>query len=229
MSLLVVMNRGDSGLGLLAHDLQKRFKQVEFCYREEIVGIDFQAVPDALVLLGSDWSVVNPLVQVQVNAEVLLVRKFVELGVPTLGICFGAQLIAHAFGGSVGRGPITEIGWSQVVSDHEPAVLSGKWMQWHYDSFTAPPGFDVLASNDSAIQCIRRGHVVGVQFHPEFDEQCLVSWLGNGGDRELELLGISPQDLISETQHEVHLARSRSAEFLRWFLEVAATKPSKLT
>lgn len=222
MSLLVVMNRGDSGLGMFTRELQTRFEQIEVCYREEILQLKVQSIPSALILLGSDWSVCDPSVTHQVDAEVSLLKKLSEREVPVLGVCYGAQLIAHAFGGSVRRGPKTEIGWTEVHANRDHPVLSGKWMQWHYDSFTAPPGFEVLATSQAAVQCIRRGRVVGVQFHPEFDDLCLATWLARGGDRELECLGIPPENLVSNSREEIDRARTRSAGFLSWFLEVVA-------
>jgi GMP synthase-like glutamine amidotransferase len=216
MSLLVVMNRGDSGLGMFTRELQTRFEQIEVCYREEILQLKVQSFPRALILLGSDWSVCDPSVTHQVDAEVSLLKKLSEREVPVLGVCYGAQLIAHAFGGSVRRG------WTEVHADRDHSVLSGKWMQWHYDSLTAPPGFEVLATSQAAVQCIRRGRVVGVQFHPEFDDLCLATWLARGGDRELECLGILPENLVSNSREEIDRARTRSAGFLSWFLEVVA-------
>jgi len=97
MSLLVVMNRGDSGLGMFTRELQTRFEQIEVCYREEILQLKVQSFPRALILLGSDWSVCDPSVTHQVDAEVSLLKKLSEREVPVLGVCYGAQLIAHAF------------------------------------------------------------------------------------------------------------------------------------
>ena len=93
MSLLVVMNRGDSGLGLFSRKLQTRFNQIDVCYREEILQFEVQSIPRALILLGSDWSVCDPSVTYQVNAEVSLLKELSVREVPILGICFGAQLI----------------------------------------------------------------------------------------------------------------------------------------
>ncbi len=97
-----------------------------------------------------------------------------ELGVPILGICYGAQLVAQQLGGEVaptGRG---EYGRTDLVATSEGSLLidgdQPVWMS-HFDSIVrAPDGFVVTARTaDAAVAVLehvgRRIH--GVQFHPE--------------------------------------------------------------
>jgi len=97
-----------------------------------------------------------------------------DLGVPILGICYGAQLVAQQLGGEVartgrgeyGRTPLTASGVASVLIDGDQPV----WMS-HFDSIVrAPDGFVVTASTPEAAVAVlehagRRIH--GVQFHPE--------------------------------------------------------------
>jgi GMP synthase (glutamine-hydrolysing) len=98
-----------------------------------------------------------------------------ELGVPTLGICYGMQLMARDLGGSVERTGASEFGRTQLRAaggalleqTPEEQVV---WMS-HRDSVTAPPeGAEVTASSPStpiaAFEAPDRG-LYGVQFHPE--------------------------------------------------------------
>jgi GMP synthase (glutamine-hydrolysing) len=98
-----------------------------------------------------------------------------ELGVPTLGICYGMQLMALELGGSVERTGASEFGKTQLRA-HEGALFAGLpeeqtcWMS-HRDSVTAPPtGARVVAGSPStpiaAFEAPERG-LYGVQFHPE--------------------------------------------------------------
>jgi GMP synthase (glutamine-hydrolysing) len=98
-----------------------------------------------------------------------------ELGVPTLGICYGMQLMARDLGGSVERTGVSEFGKTEVDAidselfrDLPPEQTV--WMS-HRDSVTAPPtGADVTASSASAPIAAfedRERRLYGVQFHPE--------------------------------------------------------------
>ena len=99
-----------------------------------------------------------------------------ELGVPTLGICYGFQVMASALGGEVSKTGAREYGSTDVrVTDagtllaDQPAEQTA-WMS-HGDSVTkAPEGFEVLASTDStpvAAFASDERRLYGVQWHPE--------------------------------------------------------------
>jgi GMP synthase (glutamine-hydrolysing) len=98
-----------------------------------------------------------------------------ELGVPTLGICYGAQLLALELGGSVERTGVSEFGKTELHVG-EGRLFQGQpadqtcWMS-HRDTVTAPPaGARVTAESPStpvaAFEAPERG-LYGVQFHPE--------------------------------------------------------------
>ena len=98
-----------------------------------------------------------------------------ELGVPTLGICYGMQLMAQDLGGSVERTGVSEFGKTELRT-HPGALFNGLpeqqtcWMS-HRDSVTAPPaGACVVAGSSTtpiaAFEAPERG-LYGVQFHPE--------------------------------------------------------------
>ena len=100
-----------------------------------------------------------------------------DLGIPVLGICYGAQLVAQQLGGTVANTGIGEYGRTELtVADR--GVLFGStmpdtqqvWMS-HFDSISvAPEGFTVTASTNqtpvAAMEHVER-RVHAVQFHPE--------------------------------------------------------------
>ena len=98
-----------------------------------------------------------------------------ELGVPALGICYGAQLMAKELGGTVERTDVSEFGKTALsVDGGELFVGLAKeqvcWMS-HRDTVTAPPeGAQVTAGSPqtpvAAFEAAQRG-LYGVQFHPE--------------------------------------------------------------
>src|SRR5439155_9553373 len=102
-------------------------------------------------------------------------RALFDLGIPTLGICYGAQLMALDLGGRVERTDISEFGKTGLTAV-ESELFAGLpdeqtvWMS-HRDTVTAPPaGANVVAISAStpvaAFEERERG-LYGVQFHPE--------------------------------------------------------------
>ena len=101
--------------------------------------------------------------------------RLFELGIPTLGICYGMQLMAQELGGRVDRTGLSEFGRTDVRIEEGDlfAGLAGEQTCWmsHRDSVKAPPtGARVVAGSGStpiaAFEDTRR-RLYGVQFHPE--------------------------------------------------------------
>lgn len=225
MKICIVANNSESQLGMFDETFGGVGRQVTLL-REDIGSWRDVDGADLFVHLGSSWSVYWDSIRKQVDAEAALLRHAVERGVPVLGVCFGAQALSYAFGGVVERGKKTEIGWCDVVAPEANSVLAGRWMQWHYDSFSAPNGFDVLAINDAGVQAIRRGRSLGVQFHPEANEAVVTKWMEGDGVAELAALGISPSALLEETRREVSRTTVATRELIEWFLENVAQGPT---
>jgi len=105
-------------------------------------------------------------------------------GMPVLGICLGAQLLARALGAEVRPGERVELGFAPVEV-HEPGdpVLgalapSTEVLHWHGDVFELPEGATPLASSAlTEHQAFRHGNAWGVLFHPEADLALLEAWL----------------------------------------------------
>ena len=222
LKIELVANRTEQDAGLILEHLESLDPSVRVRIREEprSWGSDLRA--DLVLHLGSSWSVYWSDIATSVSAAVALLRHAIARGVPVLGVCFGAQMLSHAFGGQVERGKKTEIGWHDVVATDSGAPLGGRWMQWHYDSFTCPPGFDTLAINDAGIQAIRRGRALGIQFHPEATEAIVTRWIEGGGAVELANYGLSPSDLLAETRRESGRSVVAARDLVQWFLETVA-------
>jgi GMP synthase (glutamine-hydrolysing) len=102
-------------------------------------------------------------------------RRIFELGIPTLGICYGMQLMALDLGGRVDRTGVSEFGKTDLVVDDSTLLKDTPseqtvWMS-HRDSVVAPPeGARVVAQSPStpiaAFESPERA-LYGVQFHPE--------------------------------------------------------------
>jgi GMP synthase-like glutamine amidotransferase len=135
---------------------------------------------DGLIIMGGPMSAGSDAGFATRKAEVALIEDAVVSGIPVLGVCLGAQLLAVAAGAAVypgGRGP--EVGWAPVSlsrgADDDPlfAGLPPSWtvLHWHRDTFDLPPGAVHLASSERYTnQAFRLGdNAWGVQFHIEVD------------------------------------------------------------
>lgn len=99
-----------------------------------------------------------------------------SLGIPILGICYGAQLMAYRLGGTIDSAPVSEYGHTDVTIDDKGGILASAddvntcWMS-HTDYISTPPeGFVITAHTDecpvAAMEDRARGFYA-VQFHPE--------------------------------------------------------------
>lgn len=127
--------------------------------------------PAGIVLSGGPSSVYE-------DGAPKLDEGILELGIPTLGICYGFQVMATQLGGEVAKTGAREYGSTEVrLTGNDGGTLLGEqpatqtaWMS-HGDSVVkAPEGFEVLAASDStpvaAFANDERG-LYGVQWHPE--------------------------------------------------------------
>lgn len=99
-----------------------------------------------------------------------------RLGVPVLGICYGAQLMAHMLGGKVTAAPVSEYGKTEVDIDRNAAMFQGVsektvcWMSHTYYIEKKPEDFTVTAHTPvcpvAGMECPEKG-LYAVQFHPE--------------------------------------------------------------
>jgi GMP synthase-like glutamine amidotransferase len=181
---------------------------------------------DVIVPLGARWPVYDEaLRQSWVGAEMQMVRDAADAGVPTLGVCFGGQLLAQAFGGSVSRAATPEIGWYDVTSDDENLVPGGPWFQWHFDTWKLPPGATEIARTANASQAFVLGRALALQFHPELDHDLLEGWLGDDRDGEVVGVGRSHDELRSATKKLEESAARRIRGLVRGFLSGVARQP----
>ncbi len=139
------------------------------------------------------------------RTEAAFIRRAADAGVPLLGICFGAQLLAQLLGGRAFRAPRAELGVATVRLTEEgraDPLLAGcapafDVVQWHFDTLDLPPGATLLARGDAIRhQVFRIGSVVGVQFHPETTEVEVAAWADAGADA-LAALGRTREQVVA--------------------------------
>ena len=129
---------------------------------------------DLLIILGGPMSVHDDSIHPWLTSEKAFIRAYLASGKPVLGICLGAQLIAHTLGAKVYANTEKEIGWFPVTTTSTdstcfqfPATLNA--FHWHGETFDLPQGANRLASSKACKnQAFQIGNnVLGLQFHLE--------------------------------------------------------------
>jgi GMP synthase (glutamine-hydrolysing) len=172
-----------------------------------------------LVVLGGPMSANHGERYPHLLTEIALIREAVESGMPVLGICLGAQLLACALGARVRRSTQPEIGWHEVLlsrdAEADPLMRhlnqAKKIFQWHSDTFDLPRGAIHLAGSDvCANQAFRFGEsAYGLQFHLEVDEKLIRRWLNvPAHQHEIQALGgeLVPEQILGDT--DTHILRN---------------------
>ncbi len=103
-------------------------------------------------------------------------KELFELGIPVLGLCYGAQLMQHVLGGKVERANVREYGKSHLTVDNNSVLFSNVkkesicWMS-HFDYISkTAPGFEVVATTpDCPVAACENTekNLYAIQFHPE--------------------------------------------------------------
>lgn len=142
---------------------------------------------DGLIVLGGDMGDADTAEYPWLDDLRDHLRKAEQLGIPTLGICLGAQLLASALGGEVRKGEQgLETGVVRVELEDSAAndrLLRGISRSFytgamHEDAITRlPEGATLLATGERyPYQAYRVGSAWGVQFHPEIGPQEYAAW-----------------------------------------------------
>ena len=113
--------------------------------------------------------------------ELHFIKAAMNNSIPVLGICFGAQLMAKALGGSVVPGPIFEVGMVPVrltdAGTTDPFFCqlppTFQVFNWHGEGVILPSEIpSLVASEDFPVQAFRvRDRGYGLLFHPEMEEE----------------------------------------------------------
>lgn len=185
--VLVVGHDHVAGLGHVGEGLEQRGWTLEWFtvvpqerFTEPDVEVRFPdpRTWDLVITLGAPWPRRD--ISTWWPAEVDFLREARASGVPVLGICFGAQLLAEARGGATVGLETPKVGWFEI----EPmidGVPAGPWFHWNGDQLVPPPGATVLARTSDGCAAFAVEGAVGLQFHPEMTEPLLRRWLSVPG------------------------------------------------
>jgi GMP synthase-like glutamine amidotransferase len=191
MNVLIIRNIASEGPGTIEEHL--RAEKLPYSIIDLKKGA---AAPQVntfthLVIMGGPMAVYDMEQHPFLKTEALLIERAIKENKHVLGVCLGAQMVAHALGARVYAGGQKEIGWYEVaLTDdgmRDPCVSqlaydgrkSAVVFQWHGDTFDLPAGAVRLASSDLyPNQAFRYSdRVYALQFHIEVSPVIVFDWL----------------------------------------------------
>lgn len=187
--VLIIKNAEKEGPGILLEFLRKRsirFTQMDGC--DEDLTERIVDPYDYLVVLGGSMAVYEMETCPGLKRVFSAMQAALEKEKKILGICLGAQLLAHLLGGRVYYSGEEEIGWCDIELTDEglsdkcfSAFASRKKrvevFQWHSDTFDLPQCAKRLAFSDRfANQAFSYNGSYGLQFHPEITQSMIFDW-----------------------------------------------------
>lgn len=228
MNILVTMHVASEGPGSLGTFLEAQGHTVRTVrlHEDEPLPNDPTGY-SAVISMGGPMNVYEDDAYPFLGTEARFMRTAIDRGIPVLGICLGAQMIARACGAVVTKSPQKEVGWCTVsltkagVGDPFFRGLPSELevLQWHEDMFHIPDGGALLASSAACPhQAFRYGSAYGLQFHVEVTRGMLAAWFAESP----ELAGILSR------YDEMHTALDRHAQtiFSNWIATLAQERPA---
>jgi GMP synthase (glutamine-hydrolysing) len=180
---------------------------------------------DAVMVFGGDQNVGEELRHPWLHEEYAALRGFVETRTPLLGVCLGAQTLAHAFGATVRPAAVELAGFYATeltddgVRDPVLGVLPRRFEAFNANEYTfdVPEGATELARGPVP-QAFRLGdRAWAVQFHPEIRRTHVLRWFENGS---------SPRpvdEIAAELDEKLPAWQELGRRLCRAFLAVAAS------
>ncbi|HRQ65740.1 MAG TPA: gamma-glutamyl-gamma-aminobutyrate hydrolase family protein [Xanthomonadaceae bacterium] len=232
--ILVFQHVAAEPLGTLDPLIRQRGHRIRF--------VNFEREPEAqpnidryrgLIVLGGPMNVDEQAAHPHLATELRLIELALKQEKPVLGICLGAQLLAHVLGAPVQRHAQPEIGWYDLhatAAGREDPVLaplgdSAPVFQWHGRRFDLPRDAVHLARTEGCdAQAFRHGdRTYGFQFHLEMDLPLIERWLATPGYlRELADSGLGRDADAIRAQSRQHIAtmQARADQVFNNFLDL---------
>lgn len=234
--VLAVVHQRDSGPGVFAAAVAAHGDTLDEWHASEAAPPP-PGAHDAVIVLGGAMNTFEVDRYPWLAGEKGWIAELLERGVPILGVCLGAQLLAEVAGGEVIPASTPEIGWREVAL--EPAagadpLLAGLpdrllAFEWHSYAAVPPSGARILARSSVCEQAYRLGDRArwGLQFHAEVDLGTAEGWIaGYEVDDDAVRMGLDPDALTAQTHARIGAWNQVGSRICASFLAAAAAELS---
>ncbi len=231
MPIIVLEHSSDPGSGSIGRALARhglRVQPVRLAAGESVPG-DLDDI-DGVVSMGGRQSATDDRLP-WIAAELSLLRDAHASGIPVLGVCLGAQLLARALGGRVDRMSTPSLGLPRIdltpVGREDPMFRGlpwfGSWPSWHQDQVVErpPEGQRLAGSADCEIEAFSVGiSSYGIQFHAEWSgadlaAQCEKGDPGSmGSSADLAALAATARDSTESIDRQSERIAENVASYL---------------
>jgi GMP synthase (glutamine-hydrolysing) len=232
MRVLAVVHQPDAGPGVFADAVRARGAELESWL---IAETDSPPAPpasyDAVLTFGGAMHADQEDRHPWLRTEKALLADLLAQGVPLLGVCLGAQLVAEAAGGRAERLRCPEIGWYEVAltdagaGDPVLGPLGPAFcgFQWHSYGIALPAEATTLAQSPLCLQAYRIGRAAwGIQFHAEVSAPGAEAWIDDyRSDEDAVRMGLDPERLRGETRERIAAWNELGQEICDRFLATA--------
>ena len=207
-NILVIQNIGCEHLGNLSRLFESDgYNVLLLNSQKDLIPTDLISY-SGIIILGGPVSVYDNYDYLKDQQK--LIKKAVDMKIPTFGVCLGSQLIAEAMGGKVYPGNLKEIGWYDIeITENGSrdifngiATFKNKVFQWHGDTFQLPESAIILAKSDTYIQAFRINTAIGIQFHIEVNESMIEEWI-RIYSKEIMDLKLDEKNIIPQQKEQI--------------------------
>ena len=237
MRALAIVHQPDAGPGVFAEAFANRGDQLDSWEIAE--GADPPADPrtyDAVLTFGGAMNAHQEEEHSWLRFEKDLLAELLAGGMPLMGVCLGAQLLAEAAGATPRRASQPEIGWHDVevtpegAEDPLLAPLAPRFtaFQWHSYEAPLPSGATALARSAVCLNAYRIGEAAwGIQFHAEVSAADAEYWIADyRSDPDAVRIGIDPEALRGQTRAAIGDWNRLGRELCERFIDAARAIPA---
>ncbi|HYH02738.1 MAG TPA: type 1 glutamine amidotransferase [Bacillota bacterium] len=226
MRILVCKHVPHEGLGYFGQLLDERQVVVDYQELYEDDQPRDLKTYQGLIVMGGPMNVYEENSYPFLKTSLRYIESAINLGLPYLGFCLGAQLLARVLGAKVYKNSRPELGWYPISVTETGSLFRGcptnfRVFQWHEDTFELPVDSRMLATGDSCRNqaFFWKDYAFGLQFHLELDEKSIRQWLQN---EITEVWGFDKVAIIADTQKYVIDAMKVGSQMIANYLKLIA-------